>query len=87
MVTRVVHGWECDRHRLSYGKTNKNTGSGKTKDLGKQLSAVRSALKRKPMLDFDYFSIKFYYIICIRYQKIGDLCCLFHISGLSRSVL
>ena len=47
---------------------------------------VRSALKRKPMQDFNYFSIMFYYNISTTYQKIGDLFCLVHIYGLSHSV-
>ena len=33
------------------------------------------ALKRTPMQDFNYFSIRFYYIISTTYQKIGDLVC------------
>ena len=35
----------------------------------------RSALKRTPMLDFNSFSIMFYYIISTTYEKIGDLFC------------
>ena len=35
----------------------------------------RSALKRTPMQDFNYFSIMFYYNISTTYQKIGDLFC------------
>ena len=50
------------------------------------LCPVRSALKRTPVQDFNYFSITFYCIISITYQKIGDLFCLIHISGLSHSV-
>ena len=34
---------------------------------------VRSALKRTPVQGFNSFSIMFYYIISITYQKIGDL--------------
>ena len=40
-----------------------------------QKLAVRSALKRTPVQDFDYFSIIFYYMISSKYQKIGDLFC------------
>ena len=47
---------------------------------------VRSVLKRTPVQDFDSFSIMFYYIISITYQKSGDLFCLVHISGLSQCV-
>jgi hypothetical protein len=47
---------------------------------------VRSALKRTPMEDFNSFSIMFSYIISTTYQKIGDLFCPAHISGLSHSV-
>ena len=36
---------------------------------------VRSALKRTPMQDFNYFSIMFYYIFSTTYQRIGDLFC------------
>ena len=36
---------------------------------------VRSALKRTPLQDFNYFSIVLYYIISTTYQKIGDLFC------------
>ena len=43
---------------------------------------VRSALKRTPVQDFNSFSIMFYYIISTTYQKIGDLFCPIHISGL-----
>ena len=35
-----------------------------------------SALKRRPVQDFNSFSIMFYYIISTTYQKIGDLFCL-----------
>ena len=45
--------------------------------------SVRSALKRTPMQDFNSFSIMFYYIITTTYQKVGDLFCPVHISGLS----
>ena len=38
---------------------------------------VKSALKRKPVQDFDSFSIIFYYIISTSYQEIGDLFALF----------
>ena len=38
------------------------------------------------MQDFNSFSIMFYYIISATYQKIGDLFCPVHISGLSHSV-
>ena len=48
---------------------------------------VRSALKRTPVQDINSFSIMFYYIISPTYQKIGDLFCPVHISGLSHSVL
>ena len=44
--------------------------------------AVRSALKRTPVQDFNSISIKFYHIISTTYQKIGDLFCPVHISGL-----
>ena len=47
---------------------------------------VRSALKRTPVQDFNYFSIMFYYIISTTYKKLGDLFCPIHISGLSHSV-
>ena len=47
---------------------------------------VRSALKRKPVQYFNSFSIMFYYIFSTTYQKIGDLFCPVHISGLSHSV-
>ena len=40
----------------------------------------------KSMQDFNSFSIMFYYIISTTYQKIGDLFCPVHISGLSHSV-
>ena len=43
--------------------------------------------KRTPMQDFNSFSILFYYISSTTYQKIGDLFCPVHISGLSHSVL
>ena len=39
------------------------------------LCPVRSALKRKPVQDFNSFSIMFYYIISTTYPKIGDLFC------------
>ena len=38
------------------------------------------------MQDFNSFSLMFYYIISTTYQKIGDLFCPVHISGLSHSV-
>ena len=47
---------------------------------------VRSALKSTPMQYFNHFSIIFYYIISTTYQKIGDLFCPVHISGISYSV-
>lgn len=47
---------------------------------------VRSALKRTPMQDFYHFPMIFYYISSTTYQKIGDLFCPVHISGLSHSV-
>ena len=47
---------------------------------------VRSALKRTPAQDFNSFSIMFYHIISATYQKIGDLFCPVHISGLLHSV-
>ena len=34
---------------------------------------VRSAFKRTPVQDLNYFSIMLYYIISTNYQKIGDL--------------
>ena len=48
---------------------------------------VRSAFKRTPVQDNYKFSIMFYYIISTTYQKIGDLFCSLHISGLSHSVI
>ena len=39
------------------------------------------------MQDFNSFSILIYYIISTTYQKIRDLFCPAHISGLSHSVL
>ena len=39
------------------------------------------------MQDFNSFSIIFYYLISTTYQKIGDLFCPVHISGLSHSVV
>ena len=59
----------------------------KSADWLNWLCPVRSALKRTPMQDFNSFSIMFYYIISITYQKIGDLFCLVHISELSHSLL
>ena len=47
---------------------------------------VRSDLKRTPLQDFNSFSIIFYYIISTTYQKIRDLFCSVHISGLSHIV-
>ena len=47
---------------------------------------IRSALNRTPVQDFNSSSIIFYYIISTTYQKIGDLFCSVHISGLSHSV-
>ena len=47
---------------------------------------VRSALKRTHIEDFNYFPIMFYYIITTKYQKIGELFCPVHISGLLHSV-
>jgi hypothetical protein len=47
---------------------------------------VRSALKRMPLQDFGSFFILFYYLISTTNQKIGDLFCPVHISGLSQSV-
>ena len=47
---------------------------------------VRAALKRTPVQDINSFSIMFYYIISPTYQKIGDLFCPAHISGLSNNV-
>ena len=47
---------------------------------------VKSALKKTPVQDFNFFSIKFYYIISTTCQKIGDLFCSVHIFGLSHSV-
>ena len=41
-------------------------------------------LKSTPLQDFNYFSIMFYYVISTTYQKIGDLFCPVHISGLSQ---
>jgi hypothetical protein len=38
------------------------------------------------MQDINHFSIMFYNIISTTYQKIGDLFCPVHISGLSHSV-
>ena len=49
-------------------------------------SPVRSALKRTPVQDFISFLIMLYNIISTTYQKIGDLFCPVHISGLSHSV-
>ena len=46
---------------------------------------VGSALKRTPVEDFNYFSM--IHNISTTYQKIGDLFCPVHISGLSLSVL
>ena len=54
--------------------------------LVRWLCPVRSALKRTPVQDFNYFSMIFYYIISTTYKKIGDLFCPVHISGLSHSV-
>ena len=48
---------------------------------------VRSALKRTPVHDFNSFSIIFYYIITTTYQKIEDLFCPVHISGLFQCAL
>ena len=48
---------------------------------------VRSALKRTPVQDFNYFSIILYCIISTTYQKIGGLFCPVHISGFSHSVV
>ena len=53
---------------------------------GRALLGHRSALKRTPVQDINCFSIMFYYIISPTYQKIGDLFCPVHISGLSHSV-
>ena len=39
-----------------------------------------------PVQDFNSFPIMFYYIISTTYQKIGDLFCPVHNSGLSHSV-
>ena len=39
-----------------------------------------------PVQDFNHFPIMFYCIISTTYQKIGDLFCPAHISGLSHSV-
>ena len=39
------------------------------------LCPVRSALKRTPLQDLNYFSIMFYNNISTTYQKIGDLFC------------
>ena len=50
------------------------------------LCPVKSALKRTPVHDFNSFSIIIYYIISTTYQKIGDLFCPVHISGLLHSV-
>ena len=50
------------------------------------LCPVRSALKRMPVQDLNHFSMMFYYIFSTTYQKIGDLVCPAHISGLSHSV-
>ena len=47
---------------------------------------VNSGLKRTPMQDFNSFFIMFYCNISPVYQKIGDLFCPVHISGLSHSV-
>ena len=54
--------------------------------MGGMACPVKSALKRTPVQGFNSFYIMFYYIISTTYQKIGDLSCHVHISGLSPSV-
>ena len=58
----------------------------KSADWLNWLSPVRPALKRTPVQDFNSFSIIFYYFINTTNQKIRDLFCPVHISGLSKSV-
>ena len=53
--------------------------------VGRQCPA-RSARKRTPVQDLTSFYIMFYYIISTTYQKIGELYCPVHISGLSHGV-
>ena len=66
------------------------TGHGRPTLFGRNLlywpCLLRSALKRTPVQDFNFFSVVFYYIVTTTYQKIWDLFCSVHISGLSRSV-
>ena len=56
--------------------------------LGKwaKLAVPFGWLLQNDLQDFNFFPIMFYYIISTTYQKIGDLFCPVHISGLSHSV-
>ena len=72
-------GW-LNRARPSHPFWQKST------DWLNWLCPIRSVLKGTPVQNFNSFSIMFYYVIRTTYQKIGDLFCPVHISGLSHSV-